>query len=150
VNDSLTTKRHVFLLPHGSISLGALNAPKIDILARAIDHVVRLSIREAEEVAAQQLAMEAALAAAKEAAAREEAEAAAQAAREEDTLLMERSIASAMEAQRMLEEEDKRRDEEEKRLEEAVRKAAEKLDIARRAEEILATISAGFVGGGGF
>ena len=143
VNEALTTKRHVYLLPHGSFSLGCLNAAKIEALARAIDSVVLTSIREAEEAQAQQIAMELALAAAREAAAREEAEAAAQAAREEDQMLMERSIQSAIDAQRRAEEDERRREEEERGLEEAVRKAAERAETARQAEAILATITAG-------
>ncbi|KAK8849534.1 hypothetical protein IAR55_004868 [Kwoniella newhampshirensis] len=146
--ESLTTKRHVHLLPEGCFNLGCLNAPKIDILARGIDHVVREGIREAEEQQAQRLAMELALAAAKEQQAREEAEAQAlaeaaeaEAAREEDTLLMERSIANAIEAQKRAEEEEKRREEERKVMDEQAKKARDREEIARQAEAILATIS---------
>ena len=149
-NESLASKRHVHLLPFGSFSLGCLNAPKIEALARAIDSAVLTSIHEAEEAQAQQIAMEIALAAAKEEAAREEAEAAAAAAREEDRMLMESSIASAIEAQRRAEEEEydreedeRRREEEERGLDEAVRKAAERAEVARQAEAILASIQAG-------
>ncbi|WWD20159.1 hypothetical protein CI109_104635 [Kwoniella shandongensis] len=145
--EALTTKRHVHLLPEGCFNLGCLNAPKIDILARGIDHVVREGIREAEEQQAQRLAMELALAAAKEQQAREEAEAQAlqeaaeaEAAREEDTLLMERSIANAIEAQKRAEEDEKRREEERKVLDEQAKKAREREEIARQAEAILATI----------
>ena len=140
--ETLANHRHIYLLPEGCFSLGCLNASKIDTLARAIDFVVRESIREAEEEAAQNVAMELALAAAKEEQAREEAEAAAQAAREEDTLLMERSIANAMEAQTRAEEDEQRRVEETRDLEETLRKAAERAEIARQADAILATIQA--------
>ncbi|ORX37874.1 pyridoxal phosphate-dependent transferase [Kockovaella imperatae] len=151
INDILGTKRHIYLLPHGSFSLGSLNSLKIEQLARSIDSAVLASIHEAEQVQAQQLAMELALAAAKEAAAREEAEAlAADQAREEDRMLMENSIASAIEAQRRAEEEERDREEEERRrmeedleLDQAVRKAAERAQIARQAEAILASIGAG-------
>ncbi|WVR08207.1 hypothetical protein IAU60_005254 [Kwoniella sp. DSM 27419] len=146
--EALTTKRHVHLLPDGCFNLGCLNATKIDVLARAIDHVVREGIREAEEQQAQRLAMELALAAAKEQQAREEAEAQAAAeaaealaAREEDTLLMERSIANAIEAQQRAEEDESRREAERKVMDEAQRKALERAEIARQAEAILATIS---------
>ncbi|WRT69523.1 uncharacterized protein IL334_006510 [Kwoniella shivajii] len=146
--ESLTTKRHVHLLPDGCFNLGCLNAPKIDILARGIDYVVREGIKEAEEQAAQRLAMELALAAAKEQQAREEAEALAlaelaeaQAAREEDTLLMERSIANAIEAQRKAEEEESQKEQQQKLDEIQLKKLKERQEIARQAEAILATIS---------
>ena len=145
VNDALTAKRHVYLLPFGSFCLGCLNAAKIESLARSIDSVVLTSIREAEEAQAQQIAMELALSAAREAVAREEAEAAAAAALEEDQILMERSIQSAIDAQRRAEEDERRREEEERGLEEAVRKAAERAEVARQAEAILASIAAGGV-----
>lgn len=134
------TQRHIHLLPEGCFSLGCLNAAKIDTLARAIDHVVREGIREAEEQAAQNVAMELALAAASELQAREETEAAAMAAREEDTLLMERSIANAIEAQRRAEEDDRRREDDTRDLEESLRKATDRAQIARQAEAILASI----------
>jgi aspartate aminotransferase len=143
VNETLTTKRHVHLLPHGSFSLGCLNAAKIESLAKSIDAMVLQSIREAEEQQAQQIAMELALNAAREAAAREEAEKEEAAAREEDQMLMERSIQSAIEAQKRAEEDERRREEEDRGLEEAVRKAAERAEVARQAEAILASISAG-------
>ncbi|ORY34865.1 pyridoxal phosphate-dependent transferase [Naematelia encephala] len=145
--EMLASERHIHLLPSGSFSLGCLNASKIDTLARAVDHVVREGVREAEEEAAQRVAMELALAAAKEAAAREEAEAQAvreqaeaEAALAEDTLLMERSIANAMEAQQREEEEEERTLDEQRRFDEAVRRAAERAEIARQAEAILASI----------
>ncbi|GFZ50063.1 hypothetical protein JCM24511_07816 [Saitozyma sp. JCM 24511] len=155
--EALTTKRHIHLLPDGSFSLGCLNAAKIDVLCRAIDHVVREGIREAEEAQAQSIAMELALAAAREAAAREEAEAAERAAREaeeaarveeerarlEDAELMEMSIANAIEAQQRAEEEERMQEQERQEMGEAIRKAAERAEIARRAEEILASIGAG-------
>ncbi|KAK1923721.1 pyridoxal phosphate-dependent transferase [Papiliotrema laurentii] len=143
VNDSLTLKRHIHLLPHGSISLGTLNSPKIEALARAIDSVVLAYNRELEEAQAQQLAMQIALAAAREAAAREEEEAEAQAAEDEDRMLLEQDLASAIEAQTRAEEDERRREEEEKGLEEAVRRAAERAETARAAEAILASITAG-------
>ncbi|WVQ96110.1 hypothetical protein IAU59_003212 [Kwoniella sp. CBS 9459] len=146
--EALTAKRHVHLLPEGCFNLGCLNAPKIDILARAIDHVVREGIKDAEEQQAQRLAMELALAAAKEQQAREEAEAQAAAeaaeaaaAMAEDTLLMERSIANAMEAQKRAEEEERMHEDQRKEIDEATRKAMERAEIARQAELILATIS---------
>ncbi|OCF46048.1 hypothetical protein I317_00136 [Kwoniella heveanensis CBS 569] len=146
--EALTAKRHVHLLPEGCFNLGCLNAPKIDILARAIDSVVREGIKDAEEQQAQRLAMELALAAAKEQQAREEAEAQAAAeaaeaaaAMAEDTLLMERSIANAMEAQKRAEEEERMHEDQRKEIDEATRKAMERAEIARQAELILATIS---------
>lgn len=144
---SLALTRNIHLNPDGTFSLGALNAHRIDLLARGIDSIVRQSIREQEEAQAAKIAMEQALAVARETAAREEAEAAERAAREaeekareEDTLLMEASIADAIEQQRKEEEEEKRREEERREMDEAIRKAAERADIARRAEEILASI----------
>ncbi|KAI9633044.1 aspartate aminotransferase-P2, mitochondrial precursor [Dioszegia hungarica] len=146
---SLAQSRNIHLNMDGSFSLGALNAPRIEVLAKGIDYVVRQSIREQEEAQAQAIAMELALAAAREQAAKEEAEAAERAARdaeekarEEDTLLMEASIADAMEMQRREEEEEKRREEERREMDEAIRKAAERADMQRRAEEILASIGA--------
>jgi len=138
--EALSSQRHIYLLPEGCFSLGCLNASKVDTLARGIDYIVREGIREAEGQASQNVAMELALAAAKEQQAREEAEAAAAAAREEDTLLMERSIASAMEAQKRAEDDEKQRQVETRDLEESSRKAAERAEIARKAEAILATI----------
>ena len=145
--ESLSSQRHIHILPHCCISLGSLDAAKIDLLARGIDHVVREGIREAEEASAHQLAEEFALVAAREQAAKDRAVLAARqkaaedaAAREEDTLLMERSIQNAIEAQRRVEEEEKRREEEGKRAEAAMRRAAERAEIARQAEAILATI----------
>lgn len=142
VNDALTSKRHVHILPHGSFSLGCLNAVKIESLARSIDSVVLTAQREAEEAQAAQLAMQLALEAAREAAAREEAEAEAQAARDEDRRILEMDLQSAIDAQRMEEEDEQRREEEERGLEEAVRKAAERAETARQAEAILASITA--------
>lgn len=146
--DALATKRHIHVLPEGCVSLGALNAAKIDMLARGIDQVVRDGIKEAEEAREHAIAMELALQAAKEQAAREEAEAQAAAAaaeeeraREEDTLMMERSIASAMEAQKRLEEEEKMREEADREMVETLRKAEERAAIARQAEAILASIT---------
>lgn len=148
--EALRTKRQIYILPDGCISLGCLNASKIDTLARGIDLVVREGIREAEEAHAQAIAMELALQAAKEQAAREEAEAEAAAAvaaelaaREEDTLLMERSIASAMEAQKRQEDEERMREEADREMVETLRKAEERAEIARQAEAILASITAG-------
>ena len=148
--EALRTKRQIHILPDGCISLGCLNAAKIDTLARAIDYVVREGIREAEEAQAHALAMEIALQAAKEQAAREEAEAEAAAAaaaelaaREEDTLLMERSIASAMEAQKRQEEEERMREEADREMVETLKKAEERAEIARQAEAILASITSG-------
>ncbi|WVF68585.1 hypothetical protein IAT40_003354 [Kwoniella sp. CBS 6097] len=146
--EALTAKRHVHLLPEGCFNIGCLNAPKIDILARAIDNVVREGIKDAEEQQAQRLAMELALAAAKEQQAREEAEAQAAAeaaeaaaAMAEDTLLMETSIANAMEAQKRAEEEERMHQDQRNEIDEATRKAMERAEIARQAELILATIS---------
>jgi aspartate aminotransferase len=155
--EALSTKRHIHLLPDGSFSLGCLNAAKIETLCRAIDYVVREGIREAEEAQAQSIAMELALAAAREAAAKEEAEAAERAAKEaeeaarqeeerarlEDAELMEMSIANAIEAQQRAEEEERMQEQERQEMDEAIRKAAERAEIARRAEEILASIGAG-------
>ena len=138
----MASKRHVYLLPEGCFALGCLNAAKIDTLARAIDHVIREDLCEAEEQEAQNMAMELALTAAKEQQAREDAEAAAAEAMKEDTLLMERSIASAMEAQRRAEENDRMREEDMGFLEESLRKATERAEVARRAEVILATMQA--------
>ncbi|WWC95539.1 hypothetical protein V866_002404 [Kwoniella sp. B9012] len=141
--DALTSKRHVHLLPDGCFNLGCLNATKIDILARAIDNVVREGIKEMEEQQAQRLAMELALAAAKEQQAREEAEAlelAAQALREEDTLLMERSIANAIERQRIAEMEEERDRQTDEKQREIDRRAAERAEIAKQAEAILASL----------
>ena len=138
----MSSKRHVYLLPEGCFALGCLNAARIDILARAIDHVVREDVREAEEQAAQNQSMELALKAAKELQARNDAAAAAAEALEEDTLLMERSIASAMEAQKRAEEDDRVREEDMGFLEESLRKATERAEVARRAEVILATMQA--------
>lgn len=142
INENLTSKRHIHLLPHGCFSLGCLNAAKIEALARSIDSVVLAAQREAEEAQAAQLAMQLALEAAREAAAREEAEAEAQAAREEDRRILEMDLQTAIEAQRMEEEDEERREEEERGLEEAVRKAAERAETARQAEAILASITA--------
>lgn len=146
--DALTSKRNVHILPDGCISLGCFNnSAKIDMFARALDYVVREGIREAEEQQAQTLAMELALQAAKEQQEREEAEASAAAAaaeaaaaQAEDALLMEASIQNAIDAQRVEEEEEVRREEEARLLEEQVRKAAERAEIARQAELILASI----------
>ncbi|TXT13344.1 hypothetical protein VHUM_00711 [Vanrija humicola] len=146
--DALTSKRNIHILPDGCISLGCFNnSQKIDMFARALDYVVREGIREAEEQQAQALAMELALQAAKEQQEREEAEATAAAAaaeaaaaQAEDALLMEASIQNAIDAQRVEEEEESRREEEARLLEEQVRKAAERAEIARQAELILATI----------
>ena len=143
VNESLTSKRHVHLLPNGCLSLGTLNSQRIELLARAIDSVVLAYNRELEEAQAQQLAMQIALAAAREAAAREEEEAEAQAAEDEDRLLLEQDLASAIEAQTRAEEDERRREEEERGLEDAVRRAAERAETARAAEAILASITAG-------
>lgn len=38
---TLATREHIHLLPDGCFSLGCLNAAKIELLARAIDRVVR-------------------------------------------------------------------------------------------------------------
>jgi aspartate aminotransferase len=145
--EALTSKRQVHLLPEGCVALGCLDAPKIEVLSRAVDFVVREGIREAEEQQAEEMAMQLAIAAAKEQEARQEAEAraaaeeaAAAAAQAEDTLLMEASIQSAMEAQRVAEEEERRREDEALLLEEQVRKAAERAEIARQADLILASI----------
>lgn len=145
--EALTQKRQVHLLRDGCISLGCLDAQKIEYLSRSVDWVVREGIREAEEQQAQSLAMELALQAAKEQQAREEAEARAAAeeaeaaaAQAEDALLIEASIQSAMEAQRVADEEETRQQEEQQELEDQVRKAAERAEIARQAELILATI----------
>ncbi|KAK6908754.1 hypothetical protein L486_01602 [Kwoniella mangroviensis CBS 10435] len=150
--DALTSKRHVHLLPDGCFNLGCLNATKIDILARAIDNVVREGIKEMEEQQAQRLAMELALAAAKEQQAREEAEAlelAAQALREEDTLLMERSIANAIERQRIAEMEEERDRQTDEKQREIDRRAAERAEIAKQAEAILASLQPPNHNGGG-
>jgi aspartate aminotransferase len=127
-----------------------MNAAKLTTLAQAIDSVVRQGIREAEEAERERVALEAALAAAREAAAREEAEAAAaraaaaaEAAREQDKLLMEQKILDALEAQRRSEEEEKRKEDEQRKFEEAVRKAAERAEISKKANAILATIGLG-------
>lgn len=145
--EMLTARRHIHVLPEGCFSLGCLTAQKIDQLARAVDFVVREGIREAEERQAQSLAMELALQAAKEQQETEEAEARAAAeaaeaaaAQAEDALLMEGAIESAIAAQRQAEEEELIRQEEAQLLEEQVRKAAERAEIARQAELILATI----------
>jgi aspartate aminotransferase len=146
--DALYLKRNIQILPEGCVSLGALNAPKIDQLARGIDLVVREGIKEAEEARKHAIAMELALQAAKEQAAREEAEAQAalaaaeeERAREQDTLMMEESIASAMEAQKRMEEEEKMREEADREMVETLRKAEERAAIARQAEAILASIT---------
>ncbi|KAL7424869.1 aspartate transaminase aat1 [Cryptotrichosporon argae] len=145
--EALAARRHVHILPDGCVSLACLDGPKIDALARGIDAVVREAIREAEEQAAQMAAMEAALEAARIQQAREDAEAEAaaaaaaeEAAREEDAAQLEASIRSAMEAQKREEEEERRREEETRLLEDQVRKAAERAEIERRAEQIIATI----------
>lgn len=143
IGDALTTKRHIHLLPYSCFSLGSLNAQKIEFLARAIDAVVLAHNREVEEAQAQQLAMQIALQAAREAAAREEEEAEAQAAVEEDRRILEFDLENAINAQTRREEDERRREEEERGLEDAVRKAAERAEIARQAEAILASITAG-------
>ena len=144
---ALSVKRHIYLLPDGCISLGCLTASKVEVLARSVDYVIRQGIREREEAAAQEMAMQLALDAAREQAAREEAEAAAlaeaaaeEAAREEDNLLMARSIADAMEAAKNVQEEERRRMEEEKAMEAAIRKAAEREEMLKHSEAILAQI----------
>jgi aspartate aminotransferase len=145
--EALMQKRRVYLLRDGCLSLGCLDVVKIESLARSLDHVVRESLREAEEQQAQSIAMELALQAATEQQARHEAEEAAAvaaaeaaAAQAEDTMLIEASIQTAMEAQRVADEEERRREEEQRLLEEQVRKAAERAEIARQAELILASI----------
>jgi cobalamin biosynthesis Mg chelatase CobN len=45
----LTAKHHFHLLPDGCFSLGCLNSQKLDLLARAIDAVVRESLVQEEE-----------------------------------------------------------------------------------------------------
>lgn len=55
---------------------------------------------------------------------------------------MEASIADAMEQQRKEEEEEKRREEERREMDEAIRKAAERAEMQRKAEAILASIGA--------
>lgn len=144
---SISVKRHIYLLPDGCVSLGCLTASKVEALARSIDYVIRQGIREREEAAAQEMAMQLALDAAREQAAREEAEAAAlaeaaaeEAAREEDNLLMARSIADAMEAAKNVQEDERRRMEEEKAMEAAIRKAAEREEMLKHSEAILAQI----------
>ncbi|WVQ79380.1 hypothetical protein IAT38_001477 [Cryptococcus sp. DSM 104549] len=146
-SDALTTKRHIYLLPEGCFNLGSLNAPKIDLLSRAIDYVVRLGIKEQEEAQARRIQEELAVAAARAQRLRDEAQRQAEreaqeaeAARAEDTLLMERSIANAIAAQRAAEEDERKREEERRRAEERERKQREREEIARQAEAILATI----------
>lgn len=144
---SLAQNKRIQLLPDGSLSLGCLNATRIDQLARALDAVTRASIREAEEAQQQAVAMELALTAAREAAAKQEAEAAVRAAkeaetraREEDAAMMERSIADAILAQQRAEEEEREREKERREMDEAIEKAKERAEIQRRADEILASI----------
>nr|XP_019043365.1 hypothetical protein I302_07940 [Kwoniella bestiolae CBS 10118]OCF22295.1 hypothetical protein I302_07940 [Kwoniella bestiolae CBS 10118] len=147
--EALTSKRHVHLLPDGCFNLGCLNATKIDILARAIDNVVREGIKEMEEQQAQRIAMELALAAAREQQAREEAEAlelAEAALREEDTLLMERSIANAIEQQRLAELEEEKEKELDEKQREYLKRQAERAEIAKQAEAILASLQNGGMG----
>lgn len=147
--NNLAKTRNIHIFPDGCFSLGALNAPRIDTLARGIDAVVRQSIKDQEEAQARAIAAELALQAAREQAAKAEAEAAERAAREaeemarqEDMVLMEASIADAIAQQRREEEDEQRREEERKEMDEVIRKAAERAEIQRRAEEILASIGA--------
>ena len=61
-------------------------------------------------------------------------------AREEDADALRRDILSAIAAQEMEEEEERRREEERREMGEAIRIAAEKAEVARISEEILASI----------
>jgi hypothetical protein len=159
----LAKNKNIHLLPDGSVSLGSLNAQRIDTLAKAIDAVVRISIKEAEEARQRAIAMEEALTAAREAAAKAEADAAAEAAaraakeaesraREEDAAFMEQSIAEAMmrqaeEVQERQQAMEREREDEMRDMDEAIKRAQASVDVQRRAEEILAGISQASHGG---
>ena len=147
---SIAQTKTIHLLPDGSVSLGSLNASRIETLSRAIDWAVRTSIAEAEETRARAIAMEEAINAAREKVAKEEAEAAARAAKEaearameEDAALMEQSIAEAMMRQAeevQAQEREKEMEEERREMNAAIEKAQQGVEIQRRADEILASI----------
>jgi hypothetical protein len=151
----------------GCFSVASLNNPKIDSFAKAIDAVVRDARRVADEEATRRLAEEEALRRAKEIEiqrTREELEKATEAALrarrpapssksvsktkvdaieaeiDEEEIVLDANLMQAIAAHVEAESNPSMQESEQVSLEEEVRKAAERAEVERRAQEILASI----------